>query len=95
MSRGLPGRPPKSISVPQQATLRRLVVFTEGSKTEKHYVNHWARINRDRVTVAIDPFHGVPRALVAHAAETRRTNVRESRRQGGDTNERSQPAAWP
>ena len=66
---------------------RVMVVFTEGRKTEKHYVNYWARTNRDRVTVVVDEFHGVPRALVARAAELRRSNAHRSRRQGGDTHE--------
>lgn len=62
-------------------------MFTEGSKTEVGYIHHWARLNRDRVTVAIDRFHGPPRKLVERAARARRDNMRESRRLGGDPNE--------
>ena len=87
MSRRLPKKPKKSGPPPSSVELRRLVVFTEGSKTEVHYVNHWARLNRDRVTVAIDRLHGPPRKLVERAARTRRARATESRRRGGDPNE--------
>jgi hypothetical protein len=62
-------------------------VFTEGSKTEVHYINHWASLNRDRVTVAIEHFHGPPRKLVERAARERRANTNERRRRGGDPDE--------
>lgn len=62
-------------------------MFAEGSKTEVHYINHWANRNRHRVTVAIDRFHGPPRKLVERAAQERRANVKEWRRRGGDPNE--------
>ena len=87
MSRRLPKKPDKAGRPRPSVELRRLVVFTEGSKTEVGYINHWASLNRDRVTVAIDRFHGPPRKLVERAARTRRANVHERRRRGGDPNE--------
>lgn len=87
MSRRLPKKPKKAGPPRSGVELRRLVVFTEGSKTEVGYINHWASLNRDRVTVALDRFHGPPRKLVERAARARRDNVRESRRRGGDPNE--------
>lgn len=83
----MPKRPKKARLPPSSAQLKRLIVFTEGSKTEVHYINHWASLNRHRVTVAIDRFHGPPRKLAERAAQERRANVKEWRRRGGDPNE--------
>lgn len=58
---------------------RRIQVFAEGEKTEAHYVAYWHRLNRDRVVVTVDPFHGSPRRLVEEAAKTRRQDRRQGR----------------
>ncbi|MXZ30905.1 MAG: RloB domain-containing protein [Acidimicrobiia bacterium] len=87
MSRHLLKKPRKTGRPRSGVELRRLVVFTEGSKTEVGYLNHWARLNRDRVTVAIDSVHGPPRKLVERAIRVRRDDLRESRRRDGDSKE--------
>ena len=56
---------------------RKIHVFTEGQKTEVQYFREWHKLYRENVLVVLDPFHGVPRSLVAKAAETRRSDRRE------------------
>jgi hypothetical protein len=66
------------------AKRRSILVFTEGSKTEPIYLMHWHRLYRDRVIVAVDPFHGTPLRIVEEAVATRTRDLREARRGRGD-----------
>ncbi|MET8863520.1 RloB family protein [Nonomuraea sp. NPDC004580] len=65
------------------STRRTLYVFTEGTKTEVLYLQHWNRLFRDRVIVTIDDFHSVPLALVRAASERKRADQREEKRGRG------------
>jgi len=70
---------------PSDAAKRRsILVFAEGSKTEPIYLTHWHRLYRERVIVAVDPFHGTPLRIVEEAAATRTRDLREARRGRGD-----------
>lgn len=64
---------------------RRIVVFTEGEKTEVSYINHWARIYRGSVHVVFGKKHGVPWTLVNAAAQARREERRFGGSQSGNT----------
>ncbi|MEV4568617.1 RloB family protein [Nonomuraea sp. NPDC049419] len=58
-------------------------MFTEGTKTEVLYLQHWYRLFRDRVIVTIDDFHSVPLSLVRAASERKRADQREAKRGRG------------
>ena len=77
MKRRLP-RGLRKIGTPENRD--RIVVFTEGEKTEVSYLQYWARLKRGDVRVAISDRHGVPWSLVKWAAEMRRQERRFSRR---------------
>jgi len=64
---------------------RRIVVFTEGEKTEVSYISHWARRYRGSVDVVIEKQHGVPWTLVKAAARARRANRRLAGTQSKNT----------
>jgi len=66
-----------------QSTRRTLYVFTEGTKTEVLYLQHWYRLCRERVIVEIDDFHGVPLDLVRAACARKRADQREAKRGRG------------
>ena len=57
---------------PSREHRKRIVVFTEGEKTEPSYLRHWARSNRENVIVEIVTRHGVPWTLVKEASQRRR-----------------------
>jgi hypothetical protein len=58
-------------------------VYTEGTKTEVVYLQHWYRLYRDEVIVTVDDAHGVPSFLVRAAVERKRTDLREEQRGRG------------
>ena len=63
---------------------KRIVVFTEGEKTEVSYITHWARSNRRRVNLTVRDHHGVPWSLVEKAvAEIREERGSRPRAQTG------------
>lgn len=77
-------RSPRRLRRQRQVEPRReILVFTEGRRTEPHYLKHWEREHRDRVLLHVSDFHGTPRSLVDHAVDAKRQAVREARRGRG------------
>ena len=77
-------RIPRRRGAPRQPDdLPVVIVFTEGSKTEVDYINHWYRKHRTRVRVIVDDFHGVPASLVDRAAARKKREAAAGRRQRG------------
>jgi len=77
-------RIPRRRGAPRQPDdLPVVIVFTEGSKTEVDYINHWYRKHRTRVRVIVDDFHGVPASLVDSAAARKKREAAAGRRQRG------------
>lgn len=64
---------------------KRIVVFTEGARTEVSYLEYWARLNRRNVNVDISNQHGVPWSLVNWASRRLREERRDGRRNDGKT----------
>ncbi len=62
---------------------RRLIVFTEGRKTEPSYLSQLHRLHRARVVVTIDDFHGGPLELVGSAARRRRQDLKDEKKGKG------------
>lgn len=61
---------------------RRVLVLTEGLRTEPSYLTAWARYLRDRLALEIGDRHGTPATLVQYAidaVEQSRTAVRRGR----------------
>lgn len=71
MRRGL-SRSQRKMGTPSPEERNRIVVFTEGEKTEVSYLEYWTRLNRGAINVHISRRHGVPWSLVKWAAERRR-----------------------
>ncbi|UBU11992.1 RloB family protein [Nonomuraea gerenzanensis] len=81
MTRKPRGRAQKSSA--QISERRTLHVYTEGTKTEVIYLQHWHRLYRDRAIVTIDGFHGPPSRLVRAAVDRKRDDQREEKRGRG------------
>ncbi len=75
MRRGL-SRSQRKIGTPSPDNRKRIVVFTEGEKTEVSYLEYWARLNKGDINVDISNQHGVPWSLVNWAASRRREERR-------------------
>lgn len=69
------------------AQRRSILVFTEGKKTEPVYLTHWHRLNRRRVVVTVDEFHGAPLQLVEAAARRRAADLRAAKRGRGEAHD--------
>lgn len=66
---------------------RRLHVFTEGSDTERIYLDHWHRLHRASVTVTVDDRHGTPATIVGHAVQQQKADKRRAKREGSPADE--------
>lgn len=78
-------RSPREIGPFSSDDRRRIVVFTEGEKTEVSYLEYWAKLNKDTTDVDIKGKHGVPWSLVRWAAATRRQDRHDLRRREDNT----------
>jgi hypothetical protein len=69
---------------PNREPRRRVLVFTEGRKTEPSYLTALWRAHRDIVSIEVSDEHGTPMTLVRHALAAMSENANAKRKGRGD-----------